>query len=100
MKELIINSIKYEIVKDVNDAIDKEEVEAKLTDYFYEYDYVVGDWAYSKLRLKGFYDSKNAKVSKINDIKNVDNYIKNYCAYGCKYFILKKKDWNIFSCLI
>ena len=92
MKELIINNIKYEIQKDVNDAVDKEEIESKLTDYFYDFDYVVGDWAYSKLRLKGFYDSKNSKASKINDIKNIDSYIKDYCAYGCKYFILKKKD--------
>ncbi len=92
MKELIINNVKYQIEKDVNDAIDKEEIESKLTDYFNDFDYVVGDWAYSKLRLKGFYDSKNPKVSKINDIKNVDNYITDYCAYGCRYFILRKKD--------
>ena len=92
MKELVVNNIKYEIIKDVNDAIDKEEIESKLTDYFEEFDYVVGDWAYSKLRLKGFYDSKNSKVSKINNIDNVDSYINDYCAYGCKYFILKKKD--------
>ena len=27
---------------------------------------------------------------KLNDIKDLDDYIKNYCAYGCHYFLLKK----------
>ena len=26
--------------------------------------------------------------------KNVDNYIKKYCAYGCRYFILKVIEKN------
>ena len=67
-----------------------EELESKFTDYFYDYDYIVGDYAYSKLRLKGFYDSNNKKSNKINDIKNLDKYLENNCAYGCKYFVLKK----------
>ena len=27
---------------------------------------------------------------RINDIKFLDNYIKDYCAYGCKWFLIKK----------
>ena len=92
MKTIIVNDIKYDVIKDVNDAVDEEQIKEKLTDYFYEFDYVVGDWAYSKLRLKGFYNKDNKKVSKINNIANLDNYIENYCAYGCKYFVLEKKE--------
>jgi uncharacterized protein YutD len=54
----------------------------------------VGDWAYGKLRLKGFNDKSNKNFKPINDIKNVDNYIKKYCAYGCRYFILKVIEKN------
>ena len=28
--------------------------------------------------------------NKINDIKYMDDYIKNYCSYGSKIFLLKK----------
>ena len=61
-----------------------------MTDYFNNFDYIVGDWSYSKLRLKGFYESNNKNVKDINNINNLDNYLNNYCAYGCKYFVLKK----------
>ena len=80
----------YELIKNYKDGFDKEEFTGRYTDYFYDYDYIVGDIAYGKLRLKGFYDEKNKKVNKINNYKNVEKYIKNYCAPDCKYFILKK----------
>lgn len=89
MGELVLNGKKYILVKD-NDGFKKEEVEGKLTEYYDEYDYVVGDWAYGKLRLKGFYDEKNKKVKNFNNIKFVDDYINNNCAYKCKYFIIKR----------
>ena len=92
MKTIIIDKIKYDVIKDVDDAVDEEAIKERLTDYFYEFDYVVGDWAYSKLRLKGFYKKENKKVSKINNIENLGKYIDDYCAYGCKYFVLEKKE--------
>ena len=85
-----IENNKYKIITDYRNAFDKEEFLNKCTDYFMQYDYIVGDIAYSKLRLKGFYDSNNKLKNKINDIKLLDNYIKDYCAYGCKWFLIKK----------
>ncbi len=85
-----INNIKYEIIKNEKDSIDIEILKDKITDYFNSYDYIVGDWAYGKLRLKGFNDKKNKNYKKLNDISNVDKYIKDKCAFGCKHFILKK----------
>lgn len=86
----IFNDKKYELIKNYKDAFDKDDFESRFTDYFYDYDYIVGDIAYGKLRLKGFYDEKNKKANKINNYKTVDNYLKNNCATECKYFILKK----------
>ena len=86
-----VNNNKYELIKDYKDAFEQEEFIAKCTDYFYDYDYIVGDIAYGKLRLKGFYDEKNKKENKINNYKDVDNYLKNYCANDCKYYIVKKQ---------
>ena len=90
--EIEINNIKYKIVENYNDAIDREMLKLKITDYYDNYDYIVGDWAYGKLRLKGFSNSNSKYFRQINDFNGIDSYIKNYCAFGCKYFILEKID--------
>lgn len=90
MKRVILNHIEYEVVKDSHKVFSETETNEKCTDYFVSFDYILGDYAYDKLRLKGFYDENNPKVSKINNIKDLDTYIENYCAYGAKYFLLKK----------
>ena len=90
MSKHTINNINYELIKEYRDGFDLEEVTSKLTDYFEEYDYIVGDWAYGKLRLKGFYDKSNKKANKINNFDNLDDYINNYCAKNCRYFVMKK----------
>ena len=90
MKKITINEVEYEIVNDVKEAIDKEVLAEKITEYFDDYDYIVGDWAYGKLRLKGFYEDKNPKANKINKYSSLDKYIEENCAYGCKYFVAKK----------
>jgi len=85
-----IDNKQFEVIKDEKECFDKEIFQELFTDYFYDFDYIVGDYAYSKLRLKGFYDSKNSKVKDMNNIDNLQDYIDNYCAYGCKYFVLKR----------
>ena len=89
-KKIEVNGKNYEVVEDNREALDLEVLQEKLTDYFDDYDYVVGDWAYGKLRLKGFNDKDNKNFKKINDSEKIDEYIENYCAYGCRYFVLKK----------
>ncbi len=85
-----IKDKEYKIIKDVGDTISTIDLSEYVTDFYDKFDYIVGDWAYGKLRLKGFYDEKNKKVNKINNYKNVEKYIKEYCAPDCKHFILKK----------
>lgn len=80
----------YKLIKNYRDGYDEELFKEKYTSYFENYDYIVGDIAYSKLRLKGFNKKTNKNFNKINDFKNVEKYIKNNCAYECKYFILEK----------
>lgn len=80
----------YKLIKDYREAFDKELFIQKYTNFFDQYDYIVGDIAYSKLRLKGFTKKGNKIHNKINDYANVDKYIFENCAYGCKYFILEK----------
>lgn len=90
MDYLKINDKKYKIIKENGECLNTIDLNEYVTDYYDDFDYVVGDFAYSKVRLKGFYKHNNKKVKKINDINYVDDYINNFCAYGCKYFILEK----------
>lgn len=90
MKKIVINDIEYEIIRNDKDCINKEELEEKITDYFDEYDYIMGDFSYDKVRLKGYYNSDNKMAKKINDIKYLYDYIENYCSYGARIFLLKK----------
>lgn len=87
---LEINDKKYEIIEDSRGALDIDVLKEKLTDFFDDFDYIVGDWAYGKLRIKGFNEKGNKNLKKINNIENVKTYIQDYCAYGCKYFIIKR----------
>ena len=89
MKKIVINDREYEIVQN-DDCIDEEVLKEKITDYFDRFDYIFGDYAYEKVRLKGYFDSKNKQATPINDIKNLDEYKKNYCSFGSKTFLLKK----------
>lgn len=85
-----INNINFKLIKNYKEGFDKEEIESKLTDYFETYDYIVGDWSYGKLRLKGFCKKDNEKLNKINDYDNLENYLNKECAYDCRYFVLER----------
>jgi len=88
--KIVVEKNQYELISDYKDAFDKDEFLSKCTDYFYDYDYIVGDIAYGKLRLKGFYDVKNKKAKELNNFKNLNNYLKNNCAVDCRYYVVKK----------
>ena len=90
MKKITFENVDYELVKDYRDAFNEEDLLGRMSDYFITYDYIVGDYAYNKLRLKGFYDNKNKAVKELNNFKLVDDYLKNNCAVDCRHFILKK----------
>lgn len=90
MKKIVINDVEYEVVEDKDNCIDKEVLAEKITDYFDRFDYIFGDFAYDKVRLKGFFDSKNKEAKDINNIKNLEKYKKDYCSFGARTFLLKK----------
>ncbi len=90
LQKIEIDKNTYELTKNYKEAFEKNIFLEKYTDYFKEYDYILGDFSYGSLRLKGFCTKENKQYKPINDIKNIDTYIKNNCAYECKYFILHK----------
>ncbi|MBR2138421.1 MAG: YutD family protein [Bacilli bacterium] len=91
MEKIIeVENNKYKLIKNYRDGFEEEMFLNRYTDYFKDFDYIVGDIAYSKLRLKGFNNKNNKLYNKLNDYKNVEKYIKENCAFDCRYFILEK----------
>ena len=85
-----VDNNEYKLIENYKDGFNLDEFKEKYTDYFENYDYIIGDYSYGKLRLKGFCNKLNKMCNKINDIKFKDTYIKELCSYECKYFILEK----------
>lgn len=89
-KIIEVETNKYKLIKDYKEAFNLDDFTQRYTDFFKDYDYIVGDIAYSKLRLKGFYNKNSKKVNKINNYQNIGKYLSENCANDCKYFILEK----------
>lgn len=90
MKCYVFNDNSYELLVNYRDGFVYDEVMNKFTDYFDRFDYVCGDWAYGKLRLKGFMDESNKDVKEFNNYKYIDKYLLNNCASDARYFVVKK----------
>lgn len=88
--KIIINSKEYNVDKNVGDAIVLEEITKCMTEYFDSFDYILGDYAYGKLRLKGFNNKDNKNFKPYNDIASLEDYIKNHCAFGCRHFVISR----------
>jgi uncharacterized protein YutD len=82
----------YEVIQDVRDGWNPDAFKERFSEVLAKYDYVVGDWGYNQLRLRGFYDDQNKKAKAAFDAKisTLDEYINEYCNFGCSYFVLKK----------
>ena len=57
---------------------------------FNKYDYIVGDWGYNQLRLKGFFEDQNNRSTYDTKISTLQEYLFEYCNFGCAYFVLRK----------
>ncbi|MBE3595711.1 MAG: YutD family protein [Hydrogenibacillus sp.] len=80
----------FELVEDVRGGWNAEAFRARYQDILNKYDYIVGDWGYGQLRLKGFYSDKNKGVPPEMRISALDQYIQEYCNFGCKYFVVRR----------
>ncbi|SDK07599.1 YutD family protein [Sediminibacillus albus] len=87
-----IEGKKYEIIENNKDAFQEELIRQRYSDILSKYDFIVGDWGYDQLRLKGFYDNQNPKAGFDTKISTLDDYLYEYCNFGCAYFVLKRID--------
>lgn len=89
--KIILGENNYEVIKNYKDAFNNEDLNSRFEEYFLKYDFILGDYAYGKLRLKGFYNKDNKEVSDLNNIEYIDKYLTDYCAFDCKHFVIAKK---------
>ncbi|MFT8361892.1 MAG: YutD family protein [Sporolactobacillus sp.] len=80
----------YEIIENERDGWNEDAFLKRYSDVLSKFDYIVGDWGYQQLRLRGFYDEKNQKATYDTKISTLVDYLMEYCSFGCAYFVLKK----------
>lgn len=80
----------FKLLENYKDAFDVTNFNQRYSDILLKYDFIVGDWGNEQLRLKGFYLDKS-DIKKTSRISRVEDYIKEYCNYGCAYFILQNE---------
>lgn len=84
--------VEYKIIENHREAFDIEQMEHRFTDYLLKYDYIVGDIAYEKLRLRGFYEDHRKGVPIDMKISNLEDYLIEYCSFGCQYFVFERVE--------
>ena len=62
----------------------------RFSEVLNKYDYIVGDWSNEQLRLRGFYKNERAEES-LEKISRLQDYLLEYCSYGCAYFVLENQ---------
>lgn len=87
-----INDTTYKLAMDFREGFDIEALKKLYDPFFEKYDFIVGDWGHEKLRLRGFYQLNTPKVPKDQQIDFLDDYLKEYCNFGCAYFVLAKES--------
>ncbi|WP_108670658.1 YutD family protein [Peribacillus acanthi] len=87
---ITIQNYTYEVIENYREGFNEEAFKARYSEILNRYDYIVGDWGYGQLRLRGFFDDQNQKSSFDTKISTLSEYLYEYCNFGCPYFVVKK----------
>lgn len=89
-KMLTIDGHPFELVLNYRDGFDPDKLGQRFSDILLKYNYIVGDWGYEQLRLKGFYSDNNKHARRDQMISCLEDYLNEYCNFGCAYFVLSQ----------
>ncbi|MNB73131.1 hypothetical protein D3C75_197350 [compost metagenome] len=87
---IVIGGKSYELMANHKEGWNPEGFRGRYSEVLDRYDYIVGDWGYGQLRLKGFYRDNHPKANRDSAISGFVDYINEYCNFGCAYFVLRK----------
>jgi uncharacterized protein YutD len=80
----------YEVVVDHKNGWKPDAFKERYSEVLERYDYIVGDWGYNQLRMRGFFKDNHPKATKESTIATFQDYYNEYCNFGCAYFIIEK----------
>lgn len=86
--DIIIDGDPYQLVENYHDGFQIDKLKERFSPILTKFDYIVGDMGYDQLRLRGFYSDKR-KVQPSQKISQLQDYLYEYCNFGCSYFVLK-----------
>lgn len=87
-----IEGSSYQLQKNYQNAFDLAQFKERYTELFEKFDYIVGDLGYDQLRLRGFYYDDTKGVPLDMRISSLEDYLLEYCNFGCAYFVLERQD--------
>jgi uncharacterized protein YutD len=87
---LLIGERQYRLVRNYREGFDAERLGERFSEVLTRYDYIVGDWGYDQLRLKGFFREDDQKSLPEQRIDTLEDYLYEYCNFGCAYFVLER----------
>lgn len=88
--QLLIGDRQYKLATNYRDGFDAEKLGERFSDVLSRYDYIVGDWGYEQLRLKGFFANDNRRAFPDQRIESLQDYLYEYCNFGCAYFVIER----------
>jgi uncharacterized protein YutD len=90
-----VNGHPYKLLKDYKEAFDPDKLADRFSTILSKYDYIVGDWGFEQLRLKGFYAVKQPGTQPAELADAIQDYLYEYCNFGCAYFIIQNLDVQV-----
>ena len=88
--DFLIGEREYKLVANHREGFDAEKLGERYSEVLARYDYVVGDWGYEQLRLKGFFEADDRKAQPDQRIDTLQDYLYEFCNFGCAYFVIKR----------
>lgn len=88
--DFTIGERQYKLVADHREGFNAEKLGERFSDVLARYDYIVGDWGYEQLRLKGFFEADDRKALPEQRIDTLEDYLYEFCNFGCAYFVIKR----------
>lgn len=88
--DFLIGARQYQLVTNHREGFQLEKLGERYSEVLARYDYIVGDWGYEQLRLKGFFEIGNKKALPEQKIDTLEDYLYEYCNFGCAYFVVKR----------
>ena len=84
-------NLSFELLKNEKEAFDATVFGQRFSEILTKFDYIVGDWSNEQLRLRGFYKEER-DVATMDKLSRLEDYLLEYCRYGCAYFVLENKE--------